>query len=158
MMTESMSEVALKAFTSQDEFGGDDEGMPLTFLDGFMAIYAPPVGMNMVQGLCAVKGDAEPTIDASCPWKQVMKDSEYNTFATDKIWTVGARRNLKEFYELKEGMPYSLLASYKIEDMRDREYDSSEPEIVEIMLGDTPDGALVGFAASALAIVAALIF
>ena len=54
-------------------------------------------------------------------------------------------------------MPYSLLASYKIEDMRDREYDSSEPEIVEIMLGDTPDGALVGFAVSALAIFSALI-
>ena len=55
-------------------------------------------------------------------------------------------------------MPYSLLASYKIEDMSGREYDSDEPDVVEIMLGDTPDGALVGFAASALAIVAALIF
>ena len=158
MVTESLTSVMIEALTSQGDSFGDEEGMPFKFLDGFMGIYSPPVGMNLLQGLCALEGDAEPTIDASCPWKQDMKTSEYSTYSTDKIWTVGAKRNMKEFYELKEGLPYSILASYALEDMIGREYESQEPKVVEILLGDSPDGALVGFAASALAIVAALIF
>ena len=159
MLTESMSAVLFRSFAEQDDLAGDDdEGMPFTFLDGFMAIYSPPAGMNLVQAMCALEGDAEPTFADTCPWEQDMKNSIYSTFSTDKIWTVGARRNLMEFYELKEGLPYSVLASYKVEDLLGKEYDSAEPEVVEIFLGDVPDGALVGFAASALTIVAALIF
>ena len=130
----------------------------MTFLDGFVALYMPVIGFSMVQGICALKGDPEPAISDACPWRDVEDLAELDTYQEDKSWTVAARRPLDAFYELKYNMPYSIVASYTMEDVLSREYESREPYLTEIMLTDTPSGALAGVAAAGLALVAALAF
>ena len=154
-LTESMSSVILAAFENQSS---DGEGMPMTFLDGFLGMYMPVLGIDLMQSICALKGDPEPSISNSCPWKEVSALANFDDFATSKEWTIAGKRSLTEYYTLKENTSYSLITSYTMEDALGVEYESREPYLTEILLVDEPSGALAGFAASAVAILAALTF
>ena len=153
-LTESMSSVILAQFESQD----DSDGMPMSFLDGFLGMYMPALGLNWVQSICALKGDPEPSISDSCPWVEVSDLANLDKFANKKEWTIAGKRSLTDYYTLKVNTSYSLITSYVMEDILGQKYESREPYLTEILLVDNPSGALAGFAASAVAILAALTF
>ena len=91
--------------------------MPMKFLDGFMGLYMPDLGMNVMQSICAPEGAAAAIISDYCPWKEVPDLSNFDDFATTKEWTIAGKRSLThEFYTLKEGRSYTLITSYPMED------------------------------------------
>ena len=155
-LSESMTAIMLAAFEEDARNDPEVGGMPMTFLDGYVALFMPMIGFNMVQSICALKDDAEPKISDSCPWTGIDELANFDDFATTKSWTVAAKRPLSEFYELKYNMPYSVIASYTMEDIQGREYESREPYLSEVMFTDTPSSALAGVAAAGLALVATL--
>ena len=80
-LTESMTSVILAAFENQSD---DGEGMPMAFLDGFLGMHMPALGINLMQSICALKGDPEPSISNSCPWKEVSTLANIDDFAATK--------------------------------------------------------------------------
>ena len=155
-LSENMTAIMLAAFEEDARNDPEVGGMPMTFLDGYVALYMPMIGFSMVQSICALKDDAEPKISDACPWTGVDELANLDDFATTKSWTVAAKRPLSEFYELKYNMPYSVITSYTMEDIQGREYESREPYLTEVMFTDTPSSALAGVAAAGLALVATL--
>ena len=116
-LSESMTAIMLSAFEEDARNDPETGGMPMAFLDGYVALFMPMIGFNMVQSICALKDDPEPKISDSCPWTGVDELANLDDFATIKSWTVAAKRPLSEFYELKYNMPYSVIASYTMEDI-----------------------------------------
>ena len=50
-LTESMTSVMLSAFENQPD---SDDGMPMKFLDGFLGMYMPVLGIDLMQSICSL--------------------------------------------------------------------------------------------------------
>ena len=130
----------------------------MKFLDGFLGLYMPELGMNLMQSICALEGDAEPSISDSCPWREAPTLANFDDFATTKEWTIAGKRSLTEYYTLKENRSYTLITTYTMEDASGVEFVSLNPYLTDILIVDEPAGALAGLATAAATILAVLTF